>query len=166
MSRHRGMTLIEVLIAVFILFTISTAALVIFPPLFEGRNVSAQMIRAFEAAQKELETIKQMPFATLTDSQHAYDPGLGETPRINTFVPEGVAEQSTGFYYVEKMHDKLGATLDDLVKVDVVVCFRSSERVVGEDSNLSFSIDQGEDLNGNGKVDSVVTLSTLILEHD
>ncbi len=56
----------------------------------------------------------------------------------------------------------IDSTNSNLLKIEIVVSWRNkNNRVVGEDSNLNGVLDGGEDQNGNGKLDSPITLVTL-----
>ena len=51
----------------------------------------------------------------------------------------------------------------ELLGIEVVVCWEDKyDRIVGEDANLNGVLDGGEDQNSNGKVDSPVTLGSMI----
>lgn len=50
----------------------------------------------------------------------------------------------------------------DLKRVRLVACFKSRERLFGEDSNLDGNLTEAEDLNNNDRLDSPVELVTLI----
>lgn len=169
MAQHRArkaLTLVEVLVSVFIVSLVTSAMLMAFPPLFEGINLISQSVQAWEAARREMETLKSSVFDAAflgANPRVFYDPAdpAASTPVANPFTPAGV-NQATGVYYVERMHNSANALLNDIVDVEAVVCFKAGRRVVGEDQNLNGVLDAGEDLDHNGKISSPVTLRTLI----
>ena len=51
----------------------------------------------------------------------------------------------------------------DLLHVSVVFCWKQPNgRVLGEDKDLDGQLDVGEDMNSNGRLDSIVQIETYI----
>jgi hypothetical protein len=159
--KSKGLTLMEIVISVGIIAFMAVTVLSAFPVLFEGLNISSQKVVAWEIAKREMETLKGTNFDTLFAL--AYDP-QAQQPVANSFVTTGFLPQSSGVYYVEKMSDTGNQPLSDLIKVEVVVCLKAGQRVIGEDSNLNAVLDSGEDKNDDKKINSPVVLSTIIMK--
>jgi len=167
---RRGFTLAEMLIASLILLVGIGAIFLVYPTLFRGVETTYQTIKAWGTCRQEIELLKNSPFDTVllamysdvTVPKDATGDIAGPVAFVNTTGTRGV-------YYLERMYGKVGANttdsvLDDLLKLDVVVCYKANNGVVGEDQNLNGSLDAGEDLNSNGKIDSVVSLTTLVVK--
>ena len=95
------------------------------------------------AVSGRMETIKNTPFAQIEAN---YD-------RVS-FASAGL--NGIGISYVD---------VDDadsrLLKVTIPFCFRlPNGRVIGEDKDLDAALDAGEDLDGNGRLDSVTEIET------
>lgn len=155
---NKGLSLMEVLIAIFILVAALGALATIYPGIFRGVNLDAQSLKAWQIAQEEIETLKNTSFDTLYSV--SYNPQ--DAPTVNAFSTGDVSIK--GFYYVQQMLDKDNNVLLDLVRLEVVICFRTGNSVVGEDTNLNGVFDAGEDTDSNGKVSSGVRLTTLVFK--
>lgn len=156
--KKRAMTLIEVLVSILIAALLVSAVFSVYPVLFEGVNISSQEMIAWGLARTEMETLKNTGFETLLSA--GYDPQT-ENPKINLFSTASLAN-SSGVYYVKKMIDSQGQTLDDLLEIEVVVCFKIGNRFIGEDKNLNSSLDGLEDSDSNHRISSPITLRTLV----
>jgi prepilin-type N-terminal cleavage/methylation domain-containing protein len=151
-----GFTLIEVLVAITIVVVAIGALALLYPGILAGLRQDTQNLRTWEIAKQEIETLKQTNFATLyADS---YEPGT--TPATKVFSTG--AANASGAYYIERVRNNAGATLNDLLKIEVVVCYQSGNRIVGEDLNLNGVLDVGEDTNADQKISSSVSLITLV----
>lgn len=160
---RKGLSLVEILLATLIIVTVAGAVFSLYPQLFQGVDVSSQKMVAFEEARQEIETLRNLnsaDFSTLLYNV-SYDPANNETPNPRPF--NTIMANSSGVYYVEKMHRKDGSLVDNLVSVEVLVCFRVGRRMVGEDANFNGGLDAGEDQNGDNKITSPVSLRTLIM---
>ena len=155
--RPRGLTLVEVLVAILIITIAAGTLVTIYPGIFVGLNIERHSLRALEIARRQIEVLKGANFTTLWGV--SYTPP--QAPIISTF-PTGVVN-TTGFFYVQRMLNNAGAVLPDLVRVEVLVCYRSDQRVVGEDANLNGLLDAGEDTNLDGIMSSPVSLVTLVM---
>ncbi len=168
-----GLTLIEIMVSILILALGALVMFMYYPTVFEGVNVSSQTMKAFEIAKQEMEILKSSNF---TDVLYSVSYAPEETPRINNFtnLTKQYLPYSSGVYYVKKMKDTTGNILDDLVDVEVVVCFSATatSRIIGEDQNLDGILQCGwdfgyyycEDINNDAKINSAVTLRTLVLK--
>jgi len=157
-----ALTLIEILIAILIVTLAVGGTFLIYPTLFEGVEINSQKVKAWEIARKEIENLKNSDFEGLFTV--SYDPADGH-PQPEVIFRSGDADaplQGSAVYYVEKMRDSSSKLLTDLVKLEVVVCFAAGRRIVGEDLNLD-GVFSEEDLDGNGKVSSPVSLHTLVI---
>lgn len=164
---NKSLTLVEVLIAIAIIAIAIAALATMYPGIFGGVNLDLQSLRAWEIAKQEMETLKSYTApdnfaAFLYNVSYDPAPGANATPVANVFST-GLANTS-GVYYVEWMRDINGARLTDLVKAEVVVCYRTGNRIVGEDRNFNATLDAGEDTNNDRKISSPVSLSTLIMQ--
>ncbi len=104
-----------------------------------SRNVSI----ATSAAQGLIEEIRSTPFPQIIDEYN------GLTFTVNGITP------SRGIVYVDD-------TNPEFLLVTVSVCWRQNNRVIGEDTNLNGALDAGEDINGNGMINSTVELVTQV----
>lgn len=147
----KGLTLVEVLMALFIVVVAISALVYIYPGILKGARLDAQSLKAWEAAKQEMELLKGDFKARLDDT------ALAQPRTFNTTVAN-----MTGFYYVARMLDSNSTQLNDLLRLEVLVCFKSGARIVGEDTNLNGVFTPGEDANGNGRIDSTVDLVTLL----
>ncbi|MFH1457850.1 MAG: prepilin-type N-terminal cleavage/methylation domain-containing protein [Candidatus Omnitrophota bacterium] len=168
MKRNQGgLSLLEVLVAIFIMVVAVGALASLYPGIFWGIAQDTQSLKSWEICQNGMEYLKNSDFLNFL-LPAAYIPGE-ENPRRNSFpeeseiVPEG--EDISGVYYVERMRDADDNVLSDLVKVEVVVCYKSGNTIIGEDRNLNGALDSQEDTNSDGKINSETQLSTLIMRH-
>ncbi len=139
----RGFSLIETILAIAILAFAVCAVLQTYVTCFALSSISESVNIATNASQGLLEEMRSSNFNQLYDTYN----GLH-------FIVNELAN-SRGIVYVDDANP-------ELLKVTVSVCWRSGSRVIGEDANLNGVLDAGEDKNGNGKIDSVVELVTLI----
>lgn len=143
-----GFTFVELLLAVSILAVIVVGIQEMFIMASVLGDVSSNTSIAIIEARNKIEEIRNTPFDDIvTNYSLAGDPG-------KTF--NAVNIQGKGV-----------VTIDDtdplLLKVTVDVSFLcKNNRKIGEDKNLDGILEGGEDDNGNGKLDSVATLTTYI----
>jgi Tfp pilus assembly protein PilV len=158
---YRGLSLIEVLVAIFIVVLSVGALATMYPGLFTSVNLDMQSLRAWELCQQHMETLKNSPFANLWGQ--AYRP-WDQSP--NTVKITTSDSNFSCVYYVEKLRDTNLLEISDLVKVVVVVCFKTGKNVIGEDKNLNGILNSGEDTSPiDSKISSPTTLTTLVMEH-
>jgi len=139
----KGFSLVETVLAIAILAFAVCAILQTYATCFALSSISENTNIATNAAQGLLEEMRSSSYVQLYDDYH----GLLFT--VND-IPD-----SRGIVYVDDSNP-------ELLKVTVAVCWRSGSRVIGEDRDLDGVLDAGEDANGNGMIDSVVELVTLI----
>ncbi|MFA5008145.1 MAG: hypothetical protein WC546_02870 [Candidatus Omnitrophota bacterium] len=144
--RKRGLfvksfSLIEVLVAIIILIIAISSILLTYVNCFilidTVRNVNA----ATTAAQGIIEEMRSSVFGDIMANYNGLNFVLNDIP------------ESSGVVYVNN-------TNSEFLEVTVSVCWRQRNRVVGEDTNLNGTLDAGEDLNGNGIINSPVELTT------
>ena len=149
-----GFTLIEILFTVGILVVCICGLLLTYINMFILSDLSRSFSLASNAVQAEIEQIRNISFDDLDDYN-------GFIFDLSGFSPD----DSKGIIQVfgtgdEDLPDDLES---DLRRVRVVACFRSRNRVIGEDSNLNGILDANEDKNGNGRLDSPLEAVTLIV---
>ena len=157
--KRRSLTLAEIMISVFIFVVGVGAIFVVYPPLFEGVEVTFQTMRAWGECRKEMEKLKTETFSDLWAEAGTANP--------HSFLD--TAGVMRGVYYLDKISCTAGSscvsgTLTDALNVTVLVSVKAKNQVVGEDKNLSGVLDSGEDFNGNDRLDSPVSLSTVVIQ--
>jgi len=144
----KGFTFVEVLVVVAILAVVVTGLIRLFVYCSDSSDMAGNKTLAVIAAQTKLEEIRDHNFASIVA-----DYSFGGTPG-NSFAL--IYSTGNGNIYLTQIDP-------NLLEVEVVVSFENKRRlVIGEDQDLDGVMDVGEDVNTNGKLDSVVTLSTLI----
>ncbi len=173
--KRKGLTLAEVLISILIVSIGVGGMFLIYPTLYQGVRVTSQKVRAWEAARQAIEEIKTYDFDTVLFPV-SYDVNGGHPqPEVlfdatdHATDPANFPLDGSAVYYVQQTKGDLGAgpvVNDDLVRVVVAVSFRAGNRVVGEDQDLNGILGGGEDTDGDGMLDSPVTLNTLIMQQE
>ncbi len=176
--RKKAVTLVELLIAIFIVTIAVGGMFLVYPTLFEGVKVNSGKVKGWEIARENIEILKNSNFDDLWTV--SFDPDDPPFPPPETIFTETSCEFPSGcslpadfkgsaVYYVEQMHGDTSVEfnppddiLTDLIQVEVVVCFQAGRRIVGEDQNLNGILDSGEDTNADNKISSPVSLKTLI----
>ena len=150
-----GFTIVEVIIAAMIIVVGLAGVVQVFYYARGQGEISANLTYALSAAQDKMEEIRNHTFSSIiTDYSSGGTPG-------NTFALSEITGK--GVITIDATDDA-GNTEDDgvnsnLLQVEIVVSFKTSNsRIVGEDQDLDGVLDAGEDLNGNGKLDSPVTI--------
>jgi len=99
-TAKKGLSLIEVLIAIFIVVAAVGALATLYPGIFRGINLDAQTLKAWEVCKRGIETVKNTSFSALYNQR--YSPGNPPQP-----LPFSTGDTSiTGFYYIDRMYDK------------------------------------------------------------
>ena len=155
----KGFSLMEVLVALFIIVAALGALATLYPGIFTGVNVDMQNLKAWSVAQHQMESLKNAAFNDLYAA--SYPPAGNPVSHAFSTGDSSVS----GVYFVEQLRDKNNQLLTDIVKVRVVVCSRAGTRMLGEDANLNGTLDPGEDANGDNRLSSPLELLTLVLEH-
>jgi len=148
-QRHRwqqGFTLVEVLVTTGIVSTVMIMLLRLFVYCTSLSEMAGNLSASVVQAQDKIEEIKNYSYDLITtDYSSSGTPG-------NTFsfsIPTGM-----GVIYIDSSNSSL-------LQVEVDVSWRNRDgRIVGEDTDLDGVIDTGEDVNSNGKLDSVVKIIT------
>lgn len=147
-SARAGFTLVEVMIAI----GITMFALVGLFETFVYSQALSELSRnktiAISEVQGQIETIHQQDFDDVRNRNvAAVDPD-------ETFHPNQLTGRGT--IYIDEIHN-------DLLEIKVLVCWRDKfGRIIGEDVNLNGVLDGGEDQDGNGELDSPVSMTTVI----
>ncbi len=142
----KGLTLMEIMVTFAILAFVLSGLLALYLNIFLLGDISRQTILASNAAEAEMEVIKNINY----DNLLAFN---GNTFNVAGF-PAG---EAIGVINVTN------TVYSDLLRVRVVVSFRQKgQRIIGEDRNLNGVLDGGEDSNGNGQIDSPIEVITLI----
>jgi type II secretory pathway pseudopilin PulG len=175
----KALTLVEILVAIFIVTIAVGGMFLVYPTLFEGVKVTSNKVRAWEIARQKIETLRNTTFSTLWNI--SFDPENPPFPQpeimfteTNCVFPSGCSIPSdfegSAVYYINQVHGNTTAVpnpadeiLTDLLQLEVTVCFRAGQRTVGEDTNLNGLLDSGEDLDGDRKLSSPLTLKTLLI---
>ncbi|MDP2653791.1 MAG: prepilin-type N-terminal cleavage/methylation domain-containing protein [Candidatus Omnitrophota bacterium] len=143
-----GFTLVELMVTVGIVVTVIVILLQLFVYNSLLAGLAGNMSYAMSEAQAKMEEIRNSDYSQITTSYAS-----GGTPG-NTF--DLSLATGKGIIYID-------SSTADLLQVDVVVCWRGKDgRVIGEDKNLNGTLDTGEDADGDGKIGSSATLSTMI----
>jgi len=143
-SKNRsGMTIVEVLIAVFILLPILGLGMQTFVKCMELSDMAKNSSLAVWGVKKELAAIENTTFNQIYTTYHN---ATFTIPDIN-----GIGKVA------------VDNTVDDHVIVHVSFSWQERRgRVMGEDKNLNGVLNAGEDANGNGLLDSTVEMTTQV----
>lgn len=146
-KKYSGLTLLEICLATLVFIIALIGILLFYLNAQEFNELASSFTIALNEAEKMLEVIKSTQFSEIYATYNNY-----------RFDPEGFSSGlAKGVVYIDRE-----AGRDDLLRVNVVVCFRVGRRIVGEDLDLDGVLDSGEDENGNGRLDSPVELTTLV----
>jgi type II secretory pathway pseudopilin PulG len=140
--RIQGFTIVELLIATGIILLTSIAILFGYVQCLELNTLNKDMLTALNSARNITETIKGASFDEIYG-----------TYQQKTFPIQGL--DGIVLTQVDNKNPQL-------LGVSIQCFWRSKGRVIGEDKNLNGSLDKDEDQNNNGKLDSPVTLLTMI----
>ena len=143
-SSNNGYSLAEVMIAAAILIVVIAGLIQLFVYTSALSDISKDTTTAVNEAQSKLEEIRNSNYAAITTNYAS-----GGTPG-NTFTPSAVTGK--GIIYIDSSNS-------NLLVIEVDVSFRTRKgRVIGEDLDLDGVLDAGEDIDGNGHLDSPVKL--------
>ena len=138
----KGFTMPELLVAVLLLISIFTGAMLIFVNCLELSDLASNSSAAILAAKNKLTEITNTPVSQIYTNYNniAFN--------INGLNGKGVS-------YVNNADPSL-------LSVTVVIGWKQGNgRLIGEDVDLDGQLDPGEDKNGNNRLDSLVQLITL-----
>lgn len=148
MPKHKkrstqGFTLPELMVAAMVTIISFLGILYTYVRYLELDEISRNTGIALQASQNKIEAIKNTQFDQIF-----------ATYNNHTFLFSGI--NGRGSVRVDDTNPKL-------MLVTVTFCWRQSNgRLMGEDSNLNGALNTGEDVNGNGTIDSPVQLIAYI----
>ena len=149
-KKNKGFSLIELLVGVAILSISLGGLLGLFIYCSKLVDLSGNMTKALRGAQGKLEEIRNHTYSLITT-----DYAAGGTPGNKFDVTQ---LNGKGAVYID-------STNANLLKVKVVVSWRNENNwIIGEDLSLNGVLDAGEDKDGNGELDSPVSLVSLIAQ--
>lgn len=139
-----GFTLAELAIAAAIFAIAATGILSVFISSASLSESAGNITSMVNLAREEIEdTIKGMRFDDLGNYRK---------------LPPAVPNDTSLACYVSGH-----PTIANLKQVTVVICYREKpDRVIGEDKNLNGILDSGEDSNGDGRLSSLIEITTYI----
>ncbi len=138
-----GFTLVELLISAAILTFVLCGILITYSSCITLVKTSKNINSATNAAQAKIEEIRAYSFDDIVADYNSETYAVDDIPGSVLVI------------YADDANT-------ELLKVTISVCWRQGNRVIGEDIDLDGVLDAGEDANGNGIIDSAVTLVTLI----
>lgn len=140
-KNNKGLTLPETLIAAVILVMAFVGILGAFVRCLELMEMARNTSNATLSAKSKMEQILNTPVFADLDDYNAI-----------SFTPAGF--NGKGISYVTDVNVRFKTIV-------VAVCWRQKNgRVIGEDKNLNGTLDAGEDLDGDGKIGSIVQLTS------
>jgi len=147
MKKYLALTLLEICLATLVFSVALIGILLFYFNAQEFNELASSFSVALNEAKKMMEVIRSTQFSDIYTTYNNY-----------RFDPESFSSGlAKGIVYIDKE-----AGRDDLLRVNVVICFRAGRRIIGEDLDLDGILDSGEDRNGNGRLDSPVELTTLV----
>ena len=182
-SRRRGMTLVELLVSTALLVGGGGALLVgLHYSMLHADYLGSDQV-AMNAVQGKLEELAATNFDTLLTGvtfQGARTAagqcmGLGEDANCSGTLNggedvngNGVLDEplSGGRLNVRIWSSIAGAASPTLLDLHVSACWPTHGRTIGEDQNCNGQWDVGEDVNGNGLLDSPATASSRVARKD
>lgn len=153
MKKACGFTIVEVLIATVVLTVALVSILGLFTYSLALTESQESLTIAQYEAQRQLETIKADDYSTIRASYT--DSGAIQENQFTLTDSTGM-----GAVYAEELPD----SSNRLMRIKVVVCYQQKNRVIGEDRDLDGILDNGEDANGNGELDSPAQIETVIVD--
>jgi prepilin-type N-terminal cleavage/methylation domain-containing protein len=150
----RGFTLVELLVAVGILAFFLCGILLTYIQMSFMSDLARDYTLVNNAVQSRMEIVKSTSFANLL--------ALNGT-QFNITDSAGLNVIGVGVIEVNAISVLANSALN---RVRITASFISRGHIIGEDRNLNGQLNaaQGEDLNGNGRLDSPVELVTLIAQ--
>ena len=145
----KGVTLIEILVALFILVIGILGTLQLFSYCAYLAEMSGNTNYMIDQAQSKIDEMRSTSF-TLIVTNYASGGTPGDTFALTNPTAKGVII--------------IDSSTADLLQVEINVSWKNerNDRIIGEDLDLDGVLDAGEDVNGNGKLDSPVKLITII----
>jgi len=144
-TSNNGLTLVELLLTLTILAFCLTGILLTYVNMFMLSDLARNLTLATNSTQEKMEEIRRTNF----DSLLALNATTFNLTGFSSFDAKGLIEVTN-------------TTYADLKRVRITASFKSRLKIIGEDQNLNGVLNSGEDLNGNGRLDSPLELVTLI----
>ena len=143
-----GFTLIELLIVASILSVVIAGIINLYIYTSVAAQLAGNKTLAVSEAQSKIEEIRNHTFDDIT-----VDYTSGGTPG-NTFSLSQL--NGIGVIYIDSSNA-------ELLEIEVIVSWQDKyNRVIGEDLDLDGILDAGEDVNGNGKLDSIIKVESMV----
>jgi len=138
-----GFTLVELLVSTLILMVVIVSLLVSYIRCLELTELSKNMASAINVSRSRMEQIKNTDFDQVATN-------------YNNVSFTSANFNGRGVSYITTVNP-------DLVQVTITFCWRQTNgRIIGEDQDLDGLVSAGEDMNGNGILDSTVQLVNYI----
>lgn len=148
MLRKKGFTLVEILVSTAIMAIAITSTLQILMYLLQMNEANQVSVACMNRVQGIMDEIKRVNY----DDIVLYN---GDTFTVDELTARGIRHR--GVIYVNEIEASF------LSDVKVVISWENRSRIIGEDRNFNGALDGGEDLNGNGQIDSPIMIeSTLV----
>jgi len=145
---QKGASMIEIVVSIGIIVVVFSGLLQVFIYSSVLSDMAGNITFAVTEAESQLEKIRGHDFDSITT-----DYGSSGTPG-NTFPLSFL--NGIGAIYITAVHS-------DLLEVEIVVSWQEKDnRIMGEDTNLDGDLDAGEDANGNGRLDSIATITSYV----
>ncbi|MFC1753192.1 hypothetical protein ACFL96_07330 [Thermoproteota archaeon] len=142
-------SLLEPMITALVLVVVLIGILQLFVSWLKLGETSSDLMVAMSEAKGKLEEIRNHVFDNIVIDYDSPD------DIFNLTQVDGA-----GIIYI----DYFGGTTE-MLEVEIVASFRTEgDRIVGEDKNLDSVLDAGEDKDGDGRLSSTISLSTLITQ--
>jgi type II secretory pathway pseudopilin PulG len=140
---EKSFTIAELLVATAIILLTSLAILFSYVQCLELNRINEDMAVALQNARNTMETVKSTAFDQIHDTYN------NKTFELRSLEP------GIGLVEIDNKNPQL-------LGVTVRVFWKTKNRLMGEDKNLDGVLNDGEDTNENGKLDSPVSLFTHI----
>ena len=150
MKRKKGFTLIEILISTALMAIAIGGIFQVFTALMQLSETNENLTLCNNFAQGIVNEIRNVEFEDISADYK------NKKFICNDLAAKGIAHQ--GLITVTDIDPGF------LVRVKVIICWQDKNRIIGEDKNLNGNLNGGEDLNGNGELDSPCSIETAIMD--
>ena len=148
MKKKKGFTLIEILVSTLIMAFTITAVLQVLNNLVRLNESNDNIVFGMNELQGMMDQVRNAPFEDIVTVYN------GRLFTVDALTNRGVVHQGTIAITV----------LDpDLLRVKMSISWQQRSRVLGEDQNLNGILDGGEDVNGNGEMDSPCMMAGAVM---
>ena len=140
-NNDRGFTLPELLMATVLMAVIFVGVLLTILKCLELTDIARVSSAAVIAAKNKMMEVENTPYGSIVANYHnvPFD--------VSGFNGKGVTYATSA---------------SQAITITAVVCWKQPNgRVFGEDTNLNGAVNAGEDSNGNGRLDSIVQVTTI-----